>query len=480
MKKNWKIYLFLFLFPIATLQFEGCAKNPATGERNLSLVSESQEIQMGKEADQQIVASMGLYEDPQLQSYVEALGKDMASKSERPNLPWTFRVIDDPVVNAFALPGGFIYVTRGILSHLNSEAELAGVLGHEIGHVTAKHSVSQISKQQLAQIGFGVAMVVKPELQQYSQFAQLGMGLLFLKFGRDDEREADELGIRYMLKTNDDPREMANVMRTLQKVSQEAGGGGIPQWLSTHPDPANRIDLINKNIQESQVDFTNKKVNREEYLAKLNNLTFGDNPREGYFVGNTFYHPELQFSFVFPSGWKTINQKQAVIAISPKEDAIMQISLAQGNSPDQAAATFFSQQGISAANQQPININGLQSYRGNFAAQTDQGQLYGDATFIPFGGKVYQVLSYTSQQLWNNYNAAIGGSVTTFNKVTDQQVLNVQPQKLRIVKVDSDMTLAEFNQKNPSNIPIETLALINQMNPGDRLTKGQMVKQVVK
>jgi predicted Zn-dependent protease len=477
---KWKLYIVLFLFPVATLQFDGCSRNPATGERNLNLVSESQEIQMGKEADQQITASMGIYQNQQLQNYVETLGKSLAAKSERPNLPWTFRVIDDPVVNAFALPGGYIYVTRGILSHMNSEAELVGVLGHEIGHVTAKHSVQRISSAQLTQIGFGVAMILKPELQQYSQFAELGVGLLFLKFGRDDERQADELGLRYMVKENHDPRQMAEVMRTLQRVGEQSGGGAIPQWLSTHPDPENRIELINSRINEMNVNPQNMIVRREEYLALLENMTFGNDPRQGYFQGNTFYHPELQFSFNFPQGWSTINQQQAVIGISQNEDAIIQISLTDQKSPDQAANTFFAQQGISAANQQALNINGMQSYRGNFAAQTEQGNLYGDATFISYGGRVYQILSYSSQQQWNSYSGAIAGSIGSFNRVTDPNVLNVQPNKLKIVTLPQDMTLQEFNQKYPSVVPIETIALINQVNAGDKLTKGQKVKQVIK
>jgi len=475
-----KHYLLIILISFTTLYYNGCAYNPATGERNLNLISESQEIQMGREADQQISASMGIYEDPQLQSYVDKLGKEIAVKSERPNLPWTFRVIDDPVVNAFALPGGYIYVTRGILSHLQNEAELAGVLGHEIGHVTAKHSVTRISEQQLTQFGFGLAMVLKPELQQYSQFAEIGLGLLFLKFSRDDERQADQLGLRYMTNINNDPREMANVMQTLKRVSDQSGnGGGIPLWLSTHPDPANRIELINSKLNQMQVNYAVTTKNQNEYLTRLNNMIFGDNPREGYFVGNTFYQPELQFSFVFPSGWNTVNQKQAVAAISTNQDAIIQISLSDKTSSEQAAAAFFQQQGISSSNRQQLNINGFASSKGNFSAQTEQGNLYGDATFISYGGKVYQILSYTSQQLWNNYGGTMVSSVNSFNKVTDPNILNVKPHKLKIVKLDSDMTVQQFYQKYPSIVPVEKVALINQVNVGDKFVKGQLVKQIV-
>src|SRR5438093_2557951 len=140
-----------------------CATNPATGARQIMLVSESQEIAMGRDYDKQVAASIGLYADTALQRWIQQFGTRLAATSERPKLPWTFRVVDDPVVNAFALPGGYIYVTRGILAHLNSEAELAGVVGHEIGHVTARHPASQTSKQQLAPLGLAVASIASPD-----------------------------------------------------------------------------------------------------------------------------------------------------------------------------------------------------------------------------------------------------------------------------------------------------------------------------
>src|SRR5688500_6955190 len=172
----------------------GCATNPATGEREISLIGEGQEVQMGQESDPQIVASMGLYQDEAVQQYVNQLGQRLAAASERPDLPWTFRVIDDPTVNAFAVPGGFIYITRGLMAHMTSEAQLVGVLGHEIGHVTARHSVSQMSRQQLAQLGLGIGMILSPQLAQLGDLAGAGLQVLFLKYSRDNENEADELG----------------------------------------------------------------------------------------------------------------------------------------------------------------------------------------------------------------------------------------------------------------------------------------------
>jgi predicted Zn-dependent protease len=194
---DWKSFRGRF-GAIGFIALAGCAVNPATGSRELSLVSESQEIQMGREADPAITAQMGgLYADSSLQRFVRQVGLSMSATSERPTLPWSFKLLDDNLINAFALPGGFIYITRGILGYMNSEAELAAVLGHEIGHVTARHSASQITRAQLATIGLGVGSIFSETVRDFGGVASTGLQLLFLKYGRDDERQADELGFRY-------------------------------------------------------------------------------------------------------------------------------------------------------------------------------------------------------------------------------------------------------------------------------------------
>src|SRR5215207_11617967 len=241
-----RLYVLAAALVAGSLALPSCSTNPATGKSQLAFVGEEKEIAMGREADKRVVAQLGLYPAQQVQEYVNRLGQKIAADSERPNLPWTFRVGDDPVVNAFALPGGFIYVTRGLLTHLTSEAELVSVIGHEIGHVTGRHSVEQMSKAQLAQVGLIAGMLLKPELaQQFGDLAQTGLGLLFLKYGRDDEREADDLGLRYLNRENYDPREMAPVFETLGRVSAQQGQGRVPGWLSTHPAPENRVSRIN-------------------------------------------------------------------------------------------------------------------------------------------------------------------------------------------------------------------------------------------
>jgi predicted Zn-dependent protease len=467
------------LAPALLLVAGACATNPATGERQISLVGEEQEIAMGREADAAISAQLGLYPDEALQQYVHRIGTRLAAVSERPHLPWTFRVVDDPTVNAFALPGGFIYVTRGIMAYLGSEAQLASVLGHEIGHVTARHSVEQMSRAQLAQIGLAVGTIIRPDLANVFDLAGSGLGLLFLKYGRDDERQSDDLGVRYMTRANYDPREAPLVFDLLDRVSQEEGAGRVPEWLSTHPDPGNRRDRLNEAIAAMQLDPTNLVVARPEYLQRIDGIVYGQNPREGFFRGTEFLHPDLRFRFDFPQGWQTVNQKQAVLAMSPQQDALMQITLAQGNSAQAAANAFLSQQGIQAGSARSGNVNGLRTISAPFAANTESGVVQGRVAWIEYNSNVYQVLGYGTQQRWPANEATVERSIQTFDRLTESAALNAQPLRLDIVTASQAMSFDQFARQNAGPIDVQKLALLNQASAGARVSAGDLVKRVV-
>ncbi|HLE85473.1 MAG TPA: M48 family metalloprotease [Thermoanaerobaculia bacterium] len=458
----------------------GCATNPVTGKPQLALMTVEQEIAMGRQAHQEVLQAMGAYEDPELQRYVEGIGARLAGASERPDLPWTFTVIDDPSVNAFALPGGFIYLTRGILSYMASEAEMVSVLGHEIGHVTARHSVERISKAQLAQVGMIAGMILAPELRGYGDLASTGLQVMFLKFSRDDERQADDLGFRYMNQAGYEPREMVEMFRVLDRVSRGAAQGRLPAWLATHPNPEGRLGRIEQQIQALSPEMLGSTVDRGEFLAAIDGVVFGEDPREGYFRGSTFYHPELGFSLRFPEGWRTSNQKQAVGAISPREDAIVVLSVAQGGSPDEAARQFFGQQGIRRGNAWRSDLGGLPAVSGSFAVSRAQGgDIVGLAAFVEHGGQVFQLLGYTVQSKSRAYQSTLEGSLATFDRLTDRRYLNVQPKRIDLVTIDRAMTLAEFERRYPSTVDLETLAIINHVQPGDTLRAGQPYKRVV-
>jgi predicted Zn-dependent protease len=460
---------------VLLLWLAGCAINPATGRRQLSLMSEGQEIQMGQEADPEIVASMGLYPDESLQAYVQELGTSLAASSERPGLPWTFRVLDDPLINAFALPGGYIYVTRGIMVHFESEAELVGVLGHEIGHVTARHSVSQISKQQLATLGMGVGMILKPELQRFAGLASASMQLLFLKFGRDDERQADELGVRYMSRVGYDPVQLSGVMAMLGQVTA-GGGGGPPEWLSTHPNPANREQDIIRMADEAEVALDPALVRREEYLPRLDGMTYGENPREGFFEGPRFYHPDMAFQFDFPDGWETANSKQAVQAASAEGDAVMALTLAEGATPAAALNTFLAQEGMEAGQPSDAAINGIPAASADFRISTQDGVLQGRVSFLDYGGLMLRFLGFGPVEDWPNRRGAIRGSLESFRTLRDRSKLDVEPARIRVVRVQRAVDLATLLNREGASSRADDVRLLNRLEGNPTLPAGRVVK----
>jgi predicted Zn-dependent protease len=309
--------------------------------------------------------------NPAAQALVRRIGAQMAAKWERPGLPWEFHVLDDAAVNAFAYPGGFIFVTRGLMTHLNSEAELAEVIGHEIGHVTARHSAAQMSQATLAQLGLAGASIFSPQIARYGDLLGTGASLLFLKFGRDDELQADALGFRYSLAQGYDVRESPKVFTTLGRLS--GGAGRVPEWQSTHPDPGNRVQRAEQRIAETPATaFANARVNRPEYLRLLDGMVFGENPRNGFFDRSRFLHPDLRFQLDFPGGWKTSNQPDAVIAVSADHGAQIQLVPGQGT-PTQALQGLLQRQGVTVKQSAQTTVNGIPAVIAAFDAQREQG-----------------------------------------------------------------------------------------------------------
>jgi predicted Zn-dependent protease len=463
------------LAALGLASLSSCAVNPATGARQFTLMTEGQEIKMGQDADPGIVASMGLYPDESLQNYVRALGLELASRSERPGLPWTFRVLDDPLINAFALPGGYIYVTRGIMAYLDSEAELAGVLGHEIGHVTARHSVDQISRAQVAQLGLGVGMILAPELQQFEGLASASLGLLFLKFGRDDERQADELGVRYMARLGYDPAQLSGVMGMLGRVTS-GGGGGVPEWMSTHPDPGNREEAILEMADTATIATDVPRVVRKEYVDRLDGLVFGENPREGYFLETRFYHPSLRFQMTFPTGWRTANMRQGVQALSPQEDAVLVLTLSQDADPGTALRGFLGKEGIQGSGISEAAVNGLPAASADFVAVSGEQRLVGRVAFLRHEGAIYQLLAYGSPEAWQGHLSAVRQALGSFQTLSDPTYLNVEPVRIRVLPVPRAMTLTEFLALQGVEDRLEDVRLLNRLEGNPTLASGLTLK----
>jgi len=455
-----------------------CAVNPATGRREFNLVSEGQEIQMGRDADPEITASLGLVDDPALQAYVSDLGMRLAAVSERPNLPWSFKVVDDPIVNAFALPGGFIYVTRGILANFDSEAELAGVLGHEIGHVTARHSATQMSRQQLQQIGLGVGMIFSETVREYGSLAAAGLQLMNLRYSRGDESESDVLGLRYINRLGYDPDAMVGVFDMLAQVSGGAEGR-IPEWQLTHPYPENREAAIREVIANEQLATTGR-VERDTYLNRIDGLVYGEDPRQGFFRGTRFLHPDLAFELTFPSGWQTTNQRTLVAAVAPSETAVVVLEVVpEPGTPDAEIREFLAQQGIQGGQVRSESRAGVELARATFDATTQDAALSGEVAYARRGGVVYRILGYANRANWSGHAREVGATISSFAQLTDAAALAVQPWRIDIVALPSAMSLRSYLTRNPGPAPLEDVARLNRVSPDDVISAGTRIKRVV-
>jgi predicted Zn-dependent protease len=455
-----------------------CAVNPATGERELSLVSEAQEIEIGRESDPVVTAQMGgVYPDSALQRYVRGLGMQIAAAGERPNLPWSFKLLDDDLVNAFALPGGFVYITRGILANMNSEAELVAVLGHEAGHITARHTAGQITRMQLGQLGLGLGMIFSETIREYGQAAATGLQLLFLAYGRDDERQSDELGFRYMTRINYHPDGMTNVMRMLQSTSASAEGS-VPTWLSSHPDPGNRVQANEQRIAESATSFSGHAINRDDLLQRLDGMVYGEDPRQGYFIAQRFFQPTLRFEITFPAGWRTANGATAVQAGPSSNDALMALTFSDAASASAAASALTSMQGLTVRRSYSDRVNGLPASFVEFDLQTQDGTLRGTVMYVEQGGNVYEIVAYGTTAGWSSHQSVAESAMRSFANLTNSRYLDVEPHRIRIVRLPRAMSFDEFVRQYPPSVSVDDVRLANQVHPGDNLAAGRLVKQI--
>jgi predicted Zn-dependent protease len=487
------------------LSLMSCARNPVTGKKQLSLMSESAEKSMGKESDPQIIASMGKYENQDLQDFINAKGQEMARISHRPNLGYEFKIVNSSVVNAFAVPGGYVYFTRGIMAHFNNEAEFAGVLGHEIGHITARHGAQQQTKQILMQVGLIASIIAKPEFIQFAEQAQQGMGLLMLKFGRDDESQSDQLGVQYSTKIGYDSHKMADFFKTLGRITDKEGAR-IPAFLSTHPDPTDRYNNVHKLSDEAQktLDKSTLQENRDSYLRRIEGLVYGDDPREGYVENNVFYHPELKFQFPVPASWKTQNTPQQFAMVEPSEKAMMVMTLAQGNSPEDAANTITKQLNLNVLRTENKTINGLPAFvvAGEVMPQqpaqqgsTQQGMSNSSSSsaaqqtpktavlsyYIQYNNMIYVIHSVAQDVNFPTYLSTFRSTSEGFKILTDPSKINVTPDKIHIKTAPKEATFGEL--MNLWNVPQkrqEETAILNSMYLTTPIEKGTLIKVIGK
>jgi predicted Zn-dependent protease len=468
----------------AIIFVSACATNPVTGKRELSFMSEAQEISLGRELDAPVRQEMGLYPNEDLQRYVQDLGMQIARRSQRPNLPWSFAVVDSPAVNAFALPGGFIYVTRGILPYLDNEAQLAGVLGHEIGHVTARHSAQQYTRGMGASLGVLVGSIFVPEVRPFADLAQGGLGVLFLKFGRDDELQADALGAEYAAQGGWDPAQVPEFLNTLARIAETTDRNGVPNWMSTHPQPENRVARVGDTVQKVRVGDDTWTTNRDGYLTHIDGIVFGDDPEDGVVRGNLFLHAPLRFSIAFPEGWEVTNSEEQVVAQEPGNKVFVVLRTIEqrtGRSLDQVAQQHMREAGYRTTDLSQTTIAGLQAVVGTYEGKASGiGAVMARGAHLVLGRSTYFIGGIAAPDLYARVAGDFDKTIQSFRQLSQDEADAIRPNVIDFYTARSGDTWQSIAQRAGEGIvSATTLAVMNDHAIDEQPQDGERLKIVV-
>jgi predicted Zn-dependent protease len=466
----------------------GCAINPVTGQRELVLMSPEREAQLGRQAASQVAEEMGLVESPALTAYVDELGQRLARHSPRRDVVYRFAVVDMEEPNAFALPGGYIYVSRGLLAIADSEAELANVIGHEIGHVAARHSAQRETRALgvgvLAAIGTIAAGAVGGEgaAQGASQIAQVAGAGLIASYGRDQERQADEVGQELAAQAGWDPAAMASFLRTLGRDAElRSGEPRRPSFLDSHP-------MTDERVQNTAVRADSLRVapaapisgTRSGFYARLENLLIGPNPAEGLFREERFLHPDMDFALDFPRGWETQNGRTAVAAQSPRGDAALVLQTqGENGDPGEAAETFARENELELWGGERDRIGGFSSYRALEEVRTQQGTAVMELTWIAHPRAMFRLLGLYPSDRVSEYARDLREAAQSFRRLTDSERDGITELRLRVATALAGESLASLSRRTKNAWSLEETAVANDLSLEERLREGEPVKIVV-
>lgn len=461
-----------------------CATNPATGRRQLMLMSEAEEIALGKQADAEIRQQMGLYQDNAWQQYVNQVGQRLARASHRPNLPWTFAVVDQQAVNAFALPGGYIYLTRGILPFLRDEAEMAAVLGHEVGHVDARHSASAYSKQVLAGGGLAVTGILFPETQPLTGLAGVGLSLVFLKHSREAELESDQLGVQYTAQSGWDPQGMPGLLTTLQRLDNASGNTrGVPNWAATHPLPADRVARVQEAVAAAKSPRTMTR-NEDQFDQRLDGLVFGDSREQGFVRGSDFLHPVLRFGVRFPQGWEVMNSPQQVLARRDENSnavIVLQLAPRAGGSIETAARSTMAEAGFRLIDGDAGRVNGLDAFVGVYqGASEETANMAVQAAHIRMGNNTYVLAGITTTNAFNSARGVFQSAIQSFRPLSAAEAERLQPDRVEFYTARSGDTWESIAGRTNGGVRPSTLAIMNGSDPATPPRAGSRIRIVVR
>lgn len=487
---------------LATALLTACGSqvvNPVSGKTERSAMTESAEVAEGKKSHEQVLQEYSALKNPKLQAYVNEIGQRLAKQSQRANLVWTFTVLDSPEINAFALPGGYVYVTRGIMAYMESEADLAGVIGHEIGHVTARHGAQRATRQQNAGIGVLAASVLGVLLEAkgvggasdaLGGIAQNVAGGYVAKYGREQELQADGLGAEYLSRVQFDPRNMIDVINVLKNQERfaadqaRAEGRPVPEqntYLASHPSNDQRLETITKLAAQYKATTPYQDEGRARYLQMMEGVAFGESAEQGLTRGRNFYHEGLGIAITAAQGWKVQNGADEITLINATRDAGLILHLVPpkaGNTHEEIIRNLIKPD-TGRAN--PIKINGLNAthFVGTQRAQNGQSQNL-ELTVVTGPANGNYILTYAAKDaatLQRN-RAQMAETENSFRAITAADKAAAKPWILRTASMPRG-GFAELARSSPLASAEQQLKLINGVYAGGEIKPGAPVKVVV-
>ncbi len=472
--------------PLILVVVIGCSTNPATGKREFNIVSEQQEIEMGRQSHEQVIRQFGVYDEkPELTRLVEDIGRRIAATSDRPNLPWHFTLLDSPMVNAMALPGGYIYVTRGMLERINSEDELAGVIGHEIAHVTARHAAQRISRAQLAQFGMVLGAVVAgpAAAQQYGQLAELGVGLLFQRYSRAQETQADLIGTEYMAEARYNPIGAERMLMTLDRLDK-GETSSIDRYFMSHPDPGKRVRDVRSKIAklEPGVVAAAGEPDRSRFVRMLDGVITGNSTENIVIRDGTVYDRGHGMIVRAPSGWKPAAEPGTLFTMEPAGRATMQLvaqevdaQQLQGRNAQEAVRLRLQQMGLQhAGTREARTTTGERFPIDVWVGQTQGGQVGVETTQFPHGDHV-AVFMFLAPNLSRTQSPL--GDVLERASFDRARARAADPARIKIGTVRSGESWADLARRATGNTKdAKEVANINGFDAGTRPSSGILVK----
>jgi predicted Zn-dependent protease len=480
-RKRKQSFLTLLSVPMLALltacSVVSCSTNPATGEQQFTgLLPAGQEASIGAEEHQKVEAQFGEFMTGPIADYVASVGQRVAANTERQDVQYRFYTIDSPEVNAFALPGGYIYVTRGLLALANSEAELAAVLGHEIGHVTGRHAAARMSQGTLA--GLGAAVVgLATGSQAAGQLANLGSNLYISSYSRGQEHQSDELGIRYLSRAGYVPGAMADFLASLDAQSELEGRSGGFSYFSTHPVTAERVREARAIAQQYPQSGN---VGREAYLSQINGLTYGDSAAQGFVRNNTFYHPQLGFAFDLPQGTKVTNSPAQVTAQHPNGTVII-FDAVKDQGDAYALLTQKILQGQNTGSAERITVNGMNAATASFPGQVSGRSANIRVTVIEWApGEFFRFQMAYPQNVGNAFVDELKRTTYSLRRLTNADKSGLRASRINVVNAPAGANVQSMaSQMAVEGDKVKHFLVLNGLTSSSQVVAGQPYKIVV-